>query len=86
MIYCTLCGQIKGTKCTLFFIKCKGAVWKKVMKLICYCFVRQHIPEGDNCIFAYQYYTTRLAMNVHLRALSSMAMIIYVFIEFNFSF
>ena len=35
IIYCTLCGQIKGTKCTLFSIKCKGAVWIKstVIKL-----------------------------------------------------
>ena len=28
-IYCTLRGRIKGTKCALFSIKCKGAVWKK---------------------------------------------------------
>ena len=64
-IYSTLRGQIKGTKCALFSIKCKGAIWKKitVMKLICYCFrsvnlffVPQRIPEGDNCIFAYQHY------------------------------
>ena len=80
-LYFTLCGWIKGTKCALFSIKCKGAVWKKstVMKLICYCFVKQRIPKGDNCIFAYQHYTRLLAMNVHVRALSSMATIIYVF-------
>ena len=28
-IYCTLHGRIKGTKCALFSMKCKGAVWKK---------------------------------------------------------
>ena len=40
-IYCTLRGRIKGTKCALFSIKCKGAVWKKgtVMKLICLLFL-----------------------------------------------
>ena len=27
--YCTLHGWIKGAKCALFSIKCKGAVWKK---------------------------------------------------------
>ena len=27
--YCTLRGRIKRTKCALFSIKCKGAVWKK---------------------------------------------------------
>ena len=26
--YCTLHGWIKGTKCALFSIKCKGAVWE----------------------------------------------------------
>ena len=29
LLYCTLRGRIKGTKCALFSIKCKGAVWKK---------------------------------------------------------
>ena len=48
--------------------------------------VLQCIPEGDNCIFAYQHYTMRPAMNVHVHVLSSMATIIYVFVEFNFSF
>ena len=38
LIYCTLRGQIKATKCALFSIKCKGAVWK-VMKLICLLFL-----------------------------------------------
>ena len=55
-LYCTLCGRIKGTKCTLFSIKCKGAIWYEkntTMKLICYS---QRIPEGDNRIFAYQHY------------------------------
>ena len=28
-LYCTLHGWIKGTKCVLFSIKCKGAVWIK---------------------------------------------------------
>ena len=28
-IYCTLHGRIKGTKCALFSIECKGAVRKK---------------------------------------------------------
>ena len=28
-LYCTLRGWIKGTKCALFSIKCKGAVWIK---------------------------------------------------------
>ena len=28
--YSTLRGWIKGTKCALFSIKCKGAVWKQV--------------------------------------------------------
>ena len=28
-LYCTLRGRIKGTKCALFSIKCKGVVWKK---------------------------------------------------------
>ena len=39
-LYCTLHRKIKETKCALFFIKCKDAVWKKntVMKLTCYCF------------------------------------------------
>ena len=41
MIYCSLRGRIKGTKCALFSIKCKGAVWKKstAMKLICLLFL-----------------------------------------------
>ena len=43
-------------------------------------FVPQCIPEGDNCIFAYQHYTRKPAMNVHVHALSSMATIMYVFI------
>ena len=30
LLYCTLHGQMKGTKCALFSIKCKGAVWKQV--------------------------------------------------------
>ena len=84
-IYCTLCGRIKGTKCALFSIKCKGAVWKKKHSYevnFFIVFAPQRIPEGGNCIFAYQHYT----MNVHVRALSSMATIIYVFIEFNFLF
>ena len=29
VVYYTLHGWIKGTKCALFSIKCKGAVWKK---------------------------------------------------------
>ena len=29
-VYCSLRGRIKGTKCALFSIKCKGAVWKQV--------------------------------------------------------
>ena len=41
ILYCTLHGRIKGTKCALFSIKCKGAVWKKstVMKLISLLFL-----------------------------------------------
>ena len=63
ILYCTLCGRIKGTKCALFSIKCKGAVWKKMEKKHSYevnlfiVFAPQHIPEGDNCIFVYQHYT-----------------------------
>ena len=36
-LYCTLRGWIKGTKCALFSIKCKGIIWKKstVIKLVC---------------------------------------------------
>ena len=42
-------------------------------------FAPQRIPEGDNCIFAYQHYTKLPTMNVHVRALSSMAAIIYFY-------
>ena len=50
-----------------------------VMKLFVIVFVKQHIPKGDNCIFAYQHYWLIGYMNVHVCALSSMAMMIYVF-------
>ena len=52
--YCTLHGRIKGTKCALFSIKCKGAVSKISNYEVCFviAFVPQHIPEGDNCISA----------------------------------
>ena len=52
-IYCTLRGQIKGTKSALFSIKCKGAVWKKKHSYevnLFTVFAPQRIPEGDNCI------------------------------------
>ena len=78
-------GRIKGTKCALFSIKYKGAVWKKKHSYevnLFIVFAPQLIPEGGNCIFAYQHYT----MNVHVHVLSSMATMIYVFIEFNFLF
>ena len=59
-IYCTLHGRIKGTKCALFSVKCKGAVWKIKHSYevnLFLVFAPQRIPEGDNCIFAYQHYT-----------------------------
>ena len=59
-IYFTLRGWIKGTKCALFSLKCKGAVWKKKHSYevnLFIVFAPQRIPEGDNCIFAYQHYT-----------------------------
>ena len=68
-LYCTLRGQIKGTKCALFSIKCKGAVWKKKQSYevnLFIVFAPQHIPEDDNCIFAYQHYTRYLTMDYGL--------------------
>ena len=53
ILYCTLRGRIKGTKCALFSIKCKGAVWKKKHSYevnLFIVFAPQRIPEGDNCI------------------------------------
>ena len=47
-LYCTLRGRIKGTRCALFSIKCKGAVWKKSSYEVnlFIAFAPQRIPEG----------------------------------------
>ena len=53
IIHCM--GTSKGQKYALFSIKCKGAVWK--IKYSCevnlfVVLVPQHIPKGENYIFA----------------------------------
>ena len=67
-------------KVYFIFPKVQGCCMEKstVMKFAI-VFVKQRIPKDDNCIFAYQHYTRLLTMNAHVRALSSMATIIYVF-------
>ena len=82
MINSTLCEQIKGTKCALFSIKCKGAVWK--VKHSCEVnllwFLSDSAFQKVTIAFMhiYQHHTRQRRMNVAVHTLSLMAMIIYV--------
>ena len=70
----------------LFSIKCKGAVCKKstVMQLFCLLFLFH--SAFQKVIIAFLHTSITLDYDVHVRAPSLMATIIYDSIEFNFLF